>query len=86
METVWEMSILLSIRGCMILDIWAADYTIENDNSYLVHLKAEENKSILVDLKVSVGSNKQARNLCKKWKEDSSSIYTSLMNLLFNEQ
>ncbi|MBU5315069.1 DUF4364 family protein [Clostridium bornimense] len=63
-----------------------ADYTIENDNAYIVHLKAEENKSILVDLKVSVGSNKQARNLCKKWKENSSSIYTNLMNLLFDEQ
>ncbi|GAA0124656.1 MULTISPECIES: DUF4364 family protein [Clostridium] len=62
-----------------------ADYTIENKNSYLVNLIASENDTTLIDLKVSVASNKQARELCYKWKSNSSDLYTKIINALIDE-
>lgn len=57
-------------------------YTIEDNNSFIVNLKATENNSILIDIKLNVGSNKQARDLCDKWKKDSSELYRKIINLL----
>ena len=51
-----------------------ADYTIENNDNFIVNLKATENDSILMDIKINVGSNKQARILCEKWKSNSSDL------------
>lgn len=61
-----------------------ADYTIENNN-FLVNLAATENGITLLDLKVNVGSNKQARDLCARWKENSSDIYTKIIEILIDE-
>lgn len=61
----------------------SADYTIENNN-YIVNLKAVENNSILIDLKLNVGSNQQAKDLCAKWKKNPSDIYIKLISLLIN--
>ena len=46
----------------------SADYTIENNNNYLVNLTASEGSFTLIDIKLSVTSNKQAQNLCTKWR------------------
>ncbi|MDF2880962.1 MAG: hypothetical protein K0R54_1519 [Clostridiaceae bacterium] len=62
-----------------------ADYTIDDRNNFVVDLKALENDSLLIDLKVSVGSNKQARELCTKWKSNSSKLYNEIINILINE-
>ncbi|MBL4931100.1 DUF4364 family protein [Clostridium paridis] len=59
-----------------------SDYTLDNNNSFLVNLKALENGSLLIDIKLSVASKKQAVDLCHKWKEDSSEIYTKIINAL----
>lgn len=59
-----------------------ADYTIENKNSYIVNLKAIENDITLIEVKLNVVSNKQARDLCAKWKNSSSDLYTEIINLL----
>jgi predicted transcriptional regulator len=61
-----------------------ADYTIEGDNNFIVNLKATENNNILVDLKINVPSNKQARELCSKWKNNSAEIYNKIMRLLID--
>lgn len=61
-----------------------ADYTIE-DNNYIVNLKASENNSILLDLKVNVASIKQANELCSKWKNNSSDIYTKIFKVLIED-
>jgi predicted transcriptional regulator len=61
-----------------------ADYTIEKDNNYIVNLKAAENEIILIDLKISVPSNKQARELCSKWKNNSAEIYSSILKTLID--
>ncbi|MHC1683568.1 MAG: DUF4364 family protein [Clostridiaceae bacterium] len=63
----------------------AADYTIENTNSYLVNLRAIENNITLLDLKLSVPTNKQARDLCAKWKENSSALYNKIISLLIED-
>ncbi|KHD38514.1 hypothetical protein NL50_03160 [Clostridium acetobutylicum] len=59
-----------------------ADYTIANKNSFIVDLKAIENDITLIDIKLNVVSNKQARDLCNKWKSSSSEIYNKIINLL----
>ncbi len=61
-----------------------ADYTIEGNN-YIVNLKATENKSILLDLKVNVASNSQAKELCSKWKASSSELYSKLLKVLIED-
>jgi predicted transcriptional regulator len=62
----------------------SADYTIEGDN-YIVNLKATENDIMLMDLKVNVASIKQANELCTKWKNNSSDIYTNIISLLIQD-
>ncbi|KYH35567.1 hypothetical protein CLTEP_05110 [Clostridium tepidiprofundi DSM 19306] len=62
-----------------------ADYTIENKNNFLVNLKACENDLTLIDLKLSVASNNQARALCKKWKSNSSKLYKEIIDLLIDD-
>lgn len=63
-----------------------SDYTIESNNSFIVNLKALEDESLLMDLKVSVPSKKQASTLCSKWKENPSEIYTKIMQSLFSDE
>lgn len=62
-----------------------ADYTIENNNNFIVNLKALENDSTLIDIKLNVGSNKDARDLCQKWKNNSSELYNKIIQLLINK-
>lgn len=59
-----------------------ADYIIEGKNNYMVNLKATENNATLIELKLNVPSNKQARELCNKWKENSSELYSKIMHVL----
>lgn len=60
------------------------EYTIDENNNFIVALNAYENGSILIDLKVSVATNKQAKELCTKWKENSSDLYSKILNTLIN--
>ncbi len=62
----------------------SADYTIEGSNNYIVNLKATENNTILIDLKINVPSNKQARELCSKWKNNSAELYNKIMRQLID--
>ena len=66
------------------LDI-QGDYTIGNNDSFIVNLKAVENQALLLELKLSVPSKKQAVDICAKWKENPSEIYHNIINLLINE-
>lgn len=62
-----------------------SDYTIGKDNSFIVNLQALENDNLLISLKVSVPSKKQALSLCNRWKDNPSDIYNKIMNSLFND-
>lgn len=60
----------------------SADYTIENSNSYVVTLNASENNIPLIEVRLTVASNKQARELCSKWKDNPSDLYTKIIKVL----
>lgn len=59
-----------------------SDYTVDGNDNFIVELKAIEDKTTLIDLKVTVPTKKQATSLCGKWQENPSEIYTNIINLL----
>lgn len=63
------------------LDIFS-EYTPTHENEYIVHCKATENDSILIDLSINVGSKKQAIELCNNWKENASNLYGEILHVL----
>jgi predicted transcriptional regulator len=62
-----------------------ADYTIDENNNFIVELGASENDSPLINLKLTVGSNAQAKSLCSKWKENSSELYNKIISTFIEE-
>jgi len=76
------LSIIESIKKELTIH---SDYTIGNDNLFIVDLQALENDNLLMSLKVSVPSKKQAVSLCNRWKDNPSEIYNKIMNSLFND-
>lgn len=63
------------------LDIYA-EYTPTKENEYVVHCKVTENQSTLIDLSLNVGSKKQAIELCSNWKENASTLYGEILDIL----
>ena len=59
-----------------------SDYTPDNNDSFLVNLKAVEGNCTLLELNVNVASKDQAKELCAKWKNNSSEIYNKIMEAL----
>lgn len=61
-----------------------SDYTIGPNDSFIVDIKALEDDSPLIELKLQVPTKKQATYLCNKWQENPSEIYNQIINLLFD--
>jgi predicted transcriptional regulator len=61
-----------------------AEYKKINDKEYIVSLKVIENELVLMDLKLSVVSAKQAKQVCEKFKSSSEKIYSQLIGSLIN--
>lgn len=61
-----------------------SEYKKVNDKEYIVSLKVIENELVLIDLKLSVVSAKQAKQVCEKWKSSSEKIYSQLISSLIN--
>jgi len=61
-----------------------AEYQKVNETEYTVNLMVIENNLVLIDLKLSVVSAKQAKQICEKWRNSSEKIYSQLMNSLIN--
>lgn len=59
-----------------------AEYTKRKENEYIVDLKVVESDITLIDLKLSVVTNKHAKQLCEKWKNEAPSLYGEIINLL----
>ena len=59
----------------------SADYTVGEDSSFIVNLKAIENNTILIDLNVSVPSKTEAKAICNKWENNSSDIYNKIIHV-----
>ena len=60
----------------------SAEYTIEAENSFVVNLKIYEAKTVLMDIKLNVPSNKEAREICNRWKTNSSTLYKNIVQAL----
>ncbi|RKD31805.1 DUF4364 family protein [Thermohalobacter berrensis] len=60
------------------------NYYKKNDTEYIVSLKVIEKDITLFDLSLNVPSNKQAKLICKNWKENPQIIYKKIFELLAN--
>lgn len=63
-----------------------SDYTLDDDNSFLVNLKATENNSTIIDLTISVPTKDEAKAICNRWKENSSDIYNKIITSLISNK
>ncbi|MHB1393960.1 MAG: DUF4364 family protein [Clostridia bacterium] len=61
-----------------------AEYNKVSEKEYIVSLKVIEKELVLMDLKLSVVSAKQAKQVCEKWKNSSEKIYSQLISSLIN--
>ncbi len=59
-----------------------ADYFPGNGQDYLVRCQVREQDSTLIDLTLSVPSEKQAISMCNHWKAKSQKVYAYLMEQL----
>lgn len=55
-----------------------------NGSNYIVNLKSEDNDSVLMELKLNVPSESQAKALCSRWKENYIDIYEKLIKILID--
>ncbi|SHJ69033.1 DUF4364 family protein [Paramaledivibacter caminithermalis] len=62
----------------------SANYKKKSKNDYLVELKVIENDITLIDLKLDVVSNKQAKTICDNWKNNAPDIYGEIIKLLID--
>lgn len=60
----------------------SANYVKKSKDDYIVELKVVENNITLIDLKLDVVSNKQAKQICDKWKRKAQDIYGEIIKLL----
>ncbi len=61
-----------------------ADYITERENEFIVRLGIREDDFPLIDLKITVGTRKDAVNICENWRENSQSIYSQLLEHLIS--
>lgn len=58
-----------------------AEYIRLEDDSYLVTLKVVENDLSIINLELNVANNKQAKDICAKWKNNASKFYSQIINM-----
>ena len=59
-----------------------ANYFQGNNDEFIVRCRVKEQDSTLIDLSLSVPSQKQAVSMCNHWKEKSQEIYAYVMKQL----
>lgn len=59
-----------------------ADYIKIKDDEYLVKLGVVEKDLPIINLKLSVANNKQAKQICEKWRESAPNLYGQIINML----
>ncbi len=57
-----------------------ADFVAVNENEYITTLKICEGSFTFIDLKLTVGSRNDARNICNNWSVNSAALYKKLMS------
>lgn len=63
-----------------------AEMYMAKKGEYIVHLKAIERESTLIDLSLSVTGEEEANTMCSNWKSKSSDIYAYLMSTLLDSK
>lgn len=58
-----------------------ADYTPENENTFIVNCKISENDLPLLELTINVPDKEQAIYICNKWYENPSKIYGDIVTM-----
>lgn len=59
-----------------------ADYIEEGENEYSVNLKISEDTFSLIDIKLTVGTKNDAKNICNNWKDFSEEVYREIIDVL----
>lgn len=59
-----------------------ADFMPESENEFIATCKVGEDDFSLMELKVTVGTKKDARLVCENWKKHSQEIYSEILDLL----
>ena len=59
-----------------------AEYIKLKDEEYLVTLKVIEKEIPMINIKLNVNSNKQAKQICERWKNKAQDLYGEIINLL----
>jgi DNA-binding PadR family transcriptional regulator len=63
-------------------DSIVAEYIPENEHSYTVKCKIIENNKTIFEVKTFAGSNENAKQISDNWKQNASTIYPKILNLL----
>lgn len=63
-----------------------AELYLAKKGEYIVHLKAVERDSTLIDLSLAVPTEEEASIMCNNWKSKSSDIYAYLMSSLLESK
>lgn len=64
-----------------------ANYFINEDKEYLVKCSlADQIGNILMDISVTVISEKQAKKICRNWKNNVNYIYNQVMDTMINKE
>jgi hypothetical protein len=56
-----------------------ADFVAVNENEYITNLKICEGSFTYIDLKLTVGSRNDARNICTSWEKNSEKLYKKIL-------
>ncbi|ABX40794.1 DUF4364 family protein [Lachnoclostridium phytofermentans] len=59
-----------------------ADYFEVKKDEFITHLRVMEGSSAIIDLKLSVPTEREANLICNNWKQKSSDIYTYVISSL----
>ena len=63
-----------------------SDYRQVNEQEYIAHLRVEEHGHTLIDIELNLVTNRQAKDVCRQWKENAPEIYASLIRSLIPEE
>ena len=59
-----------------------ADFEPEDTNNFFVDCKIIENNKTIFSVRILAGSREQAKFICDNWKENATSLYPNLLNIL----
>lgn len=59
-----------------------SDYYKTTEGDYTVHCEIKEGHTILIELNISVPTEKDAENMCNNWKEANQELYANILHTL----